>query len=82
MSTITLAEAQRRLPELVAGLVNGTEEWIILDGHGPVALLSSAPASGLCTSLHDLKPTSLSGVLRAYPNPQDDLLGEMSARGE
>lgn len=73
MQTLTLPEAQRHLPELVRGL-GGADEWVITDADKPVARLSSATTG---PSLRDLQPKSVGAVLRPFPSPDDDILGEM-----
>lgn len=79
MSTITVNEAQERLPELLARL--STEgEWIITGTQGPLARLSPMPPGGPHTSLRQLRPVSVGALLRPYPDAADDLLGEMSDR--
>lgn len=73
MQTLTLFEAQQHLDELVRGLYR-KGELLITDEDKPVAKLSPvAPPS----SLKDLHPTSVGAVLKPYPCPEDDLLGEM-----
>ena len=73
MQTLTVSEAQQHLAELVRSF--GSEgEWIITDASGPVARLSPVTASA---SLRDLRPKSVGAVLRPFPAPEDDTLGEM-----
>ena len=73
MQTLTLLEAQQHLAELVREF--GSEgEWIITDASGPVAKLSPVTVSA---SLRDLRPKSVGAVLRPFPAPEDDTLGEM-----
>jgi antitoxin (DNA-binding transcriptional repressor) of toxin-antitoxin stability system len=73
MSTVSLEEAKRRLGELVQSLP--TEgEIVITDGQRPVAKLALVPPGH---SAFDIKPRSAGGILRPYPNPDDDTLGEM-----
>jgi antitoxin (DNA-binding transcriptional repressor) of toxin-antitoxin stability system len=73
MHTVTLGEAQKHLPELVRQL--GREgELLITDAEKPVAKLSSVTEH---PSLRDLKPKSIGAVLRPFPSPEDDMLGEM-----
>ena len=73
MSTVTLEEAKQRLGELVQSLP--TEgEIVITDGQKPVAKLASVPSGH---SVFDIKPRSVGGILRPYPHPDDDILGEM-----
>ena len=73
MQTLTLLEAQQHLAELVREF--GSEgEWIITDASGPVAKLSPVNVSA---SLRDLRPKSVGAVLRPFPAPEDDTLGEM-----
>lgn len=74
MHTITVQEAQSKFPELLGNLET-TGDVIIHDSGRPIAKLT--PIRG--TSLRDLAPTSIGGLLRPYPNEQDDLLGEMLA---
>ena len=76
MSTVTLADAQERLEELVHNLpLEG--EIVITLGDRPVARLA---AISECTTLRDHKPASVGGILKRYPDPDDDLLGEMLAQ--
>ena len=71
MQTVTLEEAQKNLAELVRQL--GREgEVTITDANQPVARLSPARES-----LRDIKPKSVGAVLREFPSPGDDILGEM-----
>lgn len=73
MSTVTLEEAKQRLGELVKSLpVEG--EILITDGEKTVAKL--APVKGT-HSILDIKPVSVGGLLRPFPDPDDDILGEM-----
>jgi antitoxin (DNA-binding transcriptional repressor) of toxin-antitoxin stability system len=68
-----LGEAQKHLPDLVRQL--GREgELLITDAEKPVGKLSSVTER---PSLRNLKPTSVGAVLRPFPSPQDDILGEM-----
>jgi len=73
MKTVTLDEAQRRLPDLVRRLEQ-EGEMLITDADHPVARLSR-PSDR--PSLRDLKPASVGAVLRPLSLPDDDLLGEM-----
>jgi len=73
MQTVTLDEAQRHLTELVRDLAR-KGELIITDADKPVAKLSPVIAH---TSLRNLKPKSVGAVLRSFPSPEDDTLGEM-----
>jgi prevent-host-death family protein len=73
MQTVTLDEAQKHLAELVREL--GREgELLITDAEKPVARLSSVAER---TTLRALKPQSVGAVLRPFPSPEDDTLGEM-----
>jgi antitoxin (DNA-binding transcriptional repressor) of toxin-antitoxin stability system len=73
MQTVTLDEAQRILPELVRQLpLEG--EVVITQGSHPVARLTAASPR---PSLRQISPASLGAVLRPFPSPEDDLLGEM-----
>ena len=73
MSTVTLEDAKLRLDELVRSLI--TEgEIVITDGQKPVAKLAPVPSGH---SAFDIKPRSVGGILRPYPHPDDDILGEM-----
>ena len=75
MQTLTLAEAQQHLSELVHGL--GREgELVITDADKPVAKLSTVTVRA---SLRDLRPQSVGAVLRPFPSPEDDTLTEMLA---
>jgi antitoxin (DNA-binding transcriptional repressor) of toxin-antitoxin stability system len=76
VQTVTLDEAQRRLPDLVRGLQRDGEV-LITHGNHPVARLTLAPGG---SSLRDLKPTSVQAFLKPFPNADDDLLGEMLDR--
>jgi len=73
MQTVTLSEAQKHLLELVRELPR-QGELLITDADKPVARLSSVAAP---TSLRQLQPTSVGAVLRPFPAPDDDMLGEM-----
>lgn len=73
MQTLTLAEAQQHLGEVVRGLSRGGE-LVITDADQPVAKLSAVMAR---PSLRDLTPQSVGAVLRPFPSPGDDLLAEM-----
>lgn len=73
MSTVTLAEAQVSLGELVKRLAT-EHEIIITDGQKPVAKLAPASAGH---SVFDIQPRSVGAMLRPFPHPDDDLLGEM-----
>ena len=75
MQTLTLLEAQQHLTELVRGLTR-EGEWVITDADQPVAKLSPVPPR---ISLRDLRPQSVGAVLRPFPSPEDDMLGEMLA---
>jgi len=73
MQTVTLSEAQQHLMELVRQLpCQG--ELLITDADKPVARLSAVAAQ---TSLRQLQPKSVGAVLRPFPAPDDDTLGEM-----
>ncbi len=75
MQTVTLPEAQKHLAELVRDLAR-EGELIITDADRPVArILPPSPQP----SLRDLKPQSVGTVLRPFPSPEDDVLGEMLA---
>lgn len=72
MSTVTLEDAKRRLGELVRSLP--TEgEIVITDGAKPIAKLTRAERP----SILDFKPHSVGEILRPFPHPDDDILGEM-----
>ena len=73
METVTLSEAQKRLAELVHNLPRGGE-LVITDDDKPVAKLSPVATP---TTLRNLKPKSIGAVLRPFPSPDDDTLGEM-----
>jgi antitoxin (DNA-binding transcriptional repressor) of toxin-antitoxin stability system len=73
MQTVTLAEAQQHLAELVRDLPQ-EGEWIITDADKPVARLALVSAQ---TSLRDLKPVSIGAILHPFPSPEDDILDEM-----
>jgi prevent-host-death family protein len=73
MRTVELEEARANLSELIESASAG-EEIIITKGAKPVARLS-APAES--TSLRDLKPSSVGGVLRPITGGEDDILDEM-----
>lgn len=73
MQTVTLLEAQRRLTELVRDrAIQG--DLVITDADKPIARLSLIPSR---PSLKDPQPKSVGDILRPYPSPDDDLLGEM-----
>jgi antitoxin (DNA-binding transcriptional repressor) of toxin-antitoxin stability system len=73
MQTVTLAEAQQHLAELVRDLAR-EGELVITDADKPVARLSPF---GTQTSLRNLSPQSVGAVLRPFPSCDDDTLGEM-----
>ena len=73
MQTVTLDEAQKNLPDLVRQLPH-EGEVVITQGNQPVARLTAASPR---PSLRELNPVSLGAVLRPFPSPDDDLLGEM-----
>lgn len=73
MQTVTLSEAQKHLTELVRDLAR-EGELLITDADKPVAKLSSVSVR---TSLSKLEPKSVGAVLRPFPSPEDDTLGEM-----
>jgi antitoxin (DNA-binding transcriptional repressor) of toxin-antitoxin stability system len=73
MNTVTLNEAQQHLPELVRKLTRDGE-LLITDADQPVARLSVVTPR---PSLRNLEPRSVGAVLRPFPSPSDDLLGEM-----
>ena len=73
MQTVTLAEAQRKLFELVRDLPR-EGELLITDADKPVARLAAVSAP---TSLREIKPQSVGSVLQPFPSPADDTLGEM-----
>lgn len=79
MATVTLEEAQRRLGELVGELASGNEFVIVAEGK-PVATLSPPPVRPSIRdriSIRDIQPVSAGAPLRPYPDPDDDILGEM-----
>lgn len=76
MSTVTLDQAQRSLPELVLSL-STDGDVLILGAHGPVAKLSSVVSASARTSLRQLEPHSVGALLRPYPAAEDDLLDEL-----
>ena len=73
MQTVTLAEAQKHLAELVRDLAR-EGELVITDADKPVARLAPLHAQ---TSLRNLSPQSVGTVLRPFPSSEDDTLGEM-----
>lgn len=73
MKTVSLDDAQKQLAELVGDL-SAEGEILITSNSQPVARLISVTAK---PSLKDLQPSSVGGVLRSYPGPDDDLLAEM-----
>ena len=73
MQTVTLSDAQKHLLELVRELPR-QGELLITDADKPVARLSSVAAQ---TSLRQLQPKSVGTLLRPFPAPDDDMLGEM-----
>jgi hypothetical protein len=80
MSTVRLEEAgKRQLQEIVEKLPR-EKEIVITSGGRPVATLRAAPESSMAAGQHsifDIKPHSVGGILRPYPHPDDDILGEM-----
>ena len=73
MHTVTLAEAQQHLAELVRDLAR-EGELVITEADKPVARLAPPHVQ---TSLRNLSPQSVGAVLRPFPSPEDDTLGEM-----
>lgn len=73
MQTVTMTEAQKHLPELVRDLARDGELVITLADQ-PVPKILPLPTQ---PSLRDLKPSSVRAILRPFPSPDDDLLGEM-----
>ena len=73
MQTVTLAEAQQHLAELVRDLAR-EGELVITDADRPVARLSPL---GTQTSLRNPSPQSVGAVLRPFPSSENDTLGEM-----
>ena len=73
MHTVTLAEAQQHLAELVRHL-DREGEWVITDADKPVARLAPLHVQ---TSLRDIRPQSVGAVLHPFPSSEDDTLGEM-----
>ena len=73
MQTVSLAEAQQHLAELVRDLAR-EGELVITDADKPVALLSPLHTQ---TSLRHLRPQSVGALLRPFPSSEDDTLGEM-----
>jgi len=71
--TVTLAEAKDHLVELVHDLAR-EGELLITDNDKPVARLTPGSKPN---SLRDLQPTSAGALLRPFPSPEDDALGEM-----
>ena len=80
MSTVTREEARRRFDELLNRLPS-EGEIVITDGDKPVAKLTATPGGAAPKksghSIFDIKPVSLGGLLKPYPHPDDDILGEM-----
>ena len=73
MHTVTLAEAQQHLAELVRDL-DREGELVITEADKPVARLARLHVQ---TSLRNLSPQSVGAVLRPFPASEDDTLGEM-----
>jgi prevent-host-death family protein len=73
MQSVTLAEAQAHLTELVRDIAR-EGELVITDADTPVARLSPVTPP---TSLRHLRPTSVGAVLRPFPSSEDDPLDEM-----
>ena len=76
MSSITLDQAQRRLPELILSLSTGGDV-LILDANIPVARLSPVTPLAARPSLREHQSSSVGALVRPYPSPDDDLLAEM-----
>ena len=79
MSIVTREEAKRRFDELLNELPS-EGEILITDGDKAVARLTAArrePVGKSGLSIFDIKPVSLGGLLKPYPHPDDDILGEM-----
>ncbi|HMJ89216.1 MAG TPA: hypothetical protein VK530_05345 [Candidatus Acidoferrum sp.] len=79
MTTVTREEAKKRFDELLANLpVAGAIN--ITDAGKVVATLSAGPVSSPDAKRHsalDIKPASVGGFLKAFPDSDDDILGEM-----
>ena len=73
MSTVTLDDAQKRLGELVQRLAS-EKEMVLTDAGKPVARLVPVTARH---SVRDHKAASVGGLLKPFPDPDDDILGEM-----
>lgn len=52
-------------------------ETLPAHGRALLTILSSSATTYPRPSLRDLKPTSVGGALREYPDPDGDILGEM-----
>jgi prevent-host-death family protein len=78
LNAVTLSEAQQHLAELVHDLAR-QGELLITDNNRPVARLSPVTSETGRTSLRDLRPASVGAVLRPFPSPEDDTLGELLA---
>ena len=72
MKTVPVSEAQTRLSELIDAAAAGDEVIITRDGTPVAKIVPTAPP----TSLKDLKPSSVSAVLRLLSS-DDDTLDEM-----
>jgi len=79
MATVTVEEARKRFDELIAELPTAGS-ITITDGEKIVATLLAGPTMSRGPGPHsvlDIKPLSLGGMLKPYPHPDDDILGEM-----
>jgi antitoxin (DNA-binding transcriptional repressor) of toxin-antitoxin stability system len=78
MQTVTIEEAQARLPELIAALPS--EGSIVITRGAQTVAKMTAPETekpARQRSMLDVPPVSLGEPLRPYPDPADDILGEM-----
>lgn len=76
MQTIDIHDAQARFIELVESL-SPSDAVLITRGDRPVARLTPADER---PSLRDIRPSSVGELLRPFPSPDDDILGEMLDR--
>lgn len=80
MQTVTLEEAQAKLPELIRALPTEREITIIRGNQTVAKITGVSPAVSNSQSVLNIAPVSVGRVLRPYPDPADDILGEMLER--
>lgn len=76
MHSIDIKDAQFRLLEVIESLARDGDVVITRDQQ-PVARLTAPEEK---RSFRDFKPVSVGGLLRPFPDPDDDVLGEMMSK--